>query len=216
MLDLLVAPKPCTLQYAIVKFPKKVMSWLVFVYTVQHLKTTSTTKKHACFISPFVLLVLLLIWLVWPLGLGRVVDHILSFSRTYTMRCHYNTVNFLQSSHNRHSIARPYGRGMGCLLWVLQSDSCSIPTTAVLHVIWCYIAPPYNGTRLYFAVHLCLFWTWKGRQFPCFQLSTNSTNFVSTHFLIPILFVGVIPAFLYILRLQLLDRWLEWWFCLDN
>ena len=36
----------------------------------------------------------------------------------YTVRCHYNAVNFLQNSHNRHPIARPWGRGMGCLLCV--------------------------------------------------------------------------------------------------
>ena len=31
----------------------------------------------------------------------------------YTVRCRYNTVNFLQNHHNRH----PLGRVMGCLLW---------------------------------------------------------------------------------------------------
>ena len=35
-----------------------------------------------------------------------------------TMRCHYNTVNFLKNSHNRHPIALPWGQGMDCLLWV--------------------------------------------------------------------------------------------------
>ena len=32
----------------------------------------------------------------------------------HTVRCHYNTVNF----YKRHPIARPLGRGMGCLLWI--------------------------------------------------------------------------------------------------
>ena len=36
----------------------------------------------------------------------------------HTVRCRYNAVNFLQNSHNRHYIARPWGWGMGCLLWV--------------------------------------------------------------------------------------------------
>ena len=36
----------------------------------------------------------------------------------YTVRCCYNAVNFLLNSHNRHPIAHPWGRGMGCLLWV--------------------------------------------------------------------------------------------------
>ena len=35
-----------------------------------------------------------------------------------TVRCRYNAVNFQQNSHNRHPITRPWGRGMGCLLWV--------------------------------------------------------------------------------------------------
>ena len=34
------------------------------------------------------------------------------------MRCRYNTANFHQNIHERHTIARPSGRGMGCLLWV--------------------------------------------------------------------------------------------------
>ena len=36
----------------------------------------------------------------------------------YTVRCRYNTVHFLQYPHDRQTIARPLGRGMGCLLWV--------------------------------------------------------------------------------------------------
>ena len=34
-----------------------------------------------------------------------------------TMQCRYNAVHFLPNPHNRHPIARPWGRGMGCLLW---------------------------------------------------------------------------------------------------
>ena len=34
------------------------------------------------------------------------------------MRCHYNLVNFLKNILKRHPIARPLGRGMGCLLWI--------------------------------------------------------------------------------------------------
>ena len=33
------------------------------------------------------------------------------------MWCRYNRVNFLHNPHNRHPIARPWGRGVGCLLW---------------------------------------------------------------------------------------------------
>ena len=35
----------------------------------------------------------------------------------YTVQCRYNAVNFLENPHNRHPISRPWGRGMGCLLW---------------------------------------------------------------------------------------------------
>ena len=36
-----------------------------------------------------------------------------------TVRCRYNTVNFLPNPHNRHPINRPWGRHMGYLLWFL-------------------------------------------------------------------------------------------------
>ena len=35
-----------------------------------------------------------------------------------TVRCRYNAVNFLINIHKGHSIARPLGRGMGCILWI--------------------------------------------------------------------------------------------------
>ena len=35
-----------------------------------------------------------------------------------TIRCRYNAVNFHPNPHKRRLIARPWGRGMGCLLWV--------------------------------------------------------------------------------------------------
>ena len=34
------------------------------------------------------------------------------------VRCRHNAVNFLINSHNTQNIARPWGRGMGCVLWV--------------------------------------------------------------------------------------------------
>ena len=40
---------------------------------------------------------------------------------SYTVRCRYNAVNYLRNIHQRHpihAIARPLGRGMGCLLLV--------------------------------------------------------------------------------------------------
>ena len=41
-----------------------------------------------------------------------------------TVETLYNTVNFCWSTHKRHSIARPKGRGMGCLLWVQSATYC--------------------------------------------------------------------------------------------
>ena len=38
--------------------------------------------------------------------------------QTCTAQCRYIAVTFLPNSHYRHHIALPWGRGMGCLLWV--------------------------------------------------------------------------------------------------
>ena len=43
---------------------------------------------------------------------------------THTVETLYNTVNFCWNTHKRHSIARPKGRGMGCLLWVQRATYC--------------------------------------------------------------------------------------------
>ena len=43
---------------------------------------------------------------------------------TDTVETLYNTINFCWSTHKRHSIARPKGRGMGCLLWVQRATYC--------------------------------------------------------------------------------------------
>ena len=41
-----------------------------------------------------------------------------------TVETLYNTINFCWSTHKRHSIARPKGPGMGCLLWVQRATYC--------------------------------------------------------------------------------------------
>ena len=41
-----------------------------------------------------------------------------------TVETLYNTINFCWSTHKRHSIARPKGQGMGCLLWVQRATYC--------------------------------------------------------------------------------------------
>ena len=53
-------------------------------------------------------------------------QHTLHFtiSLFYTVETLYNTVNFCWNTHKRHSIARPKGRGMGCLLWVQRATYC--------------------------------------------------------------------------------------------
>ena len=41
-----------------------------------------------------------------------------------TVETLYNTINFCWNTHKRHSIARPKGRGLGCLLWVQRATYC--------------------------------------------------------------------------------------------
>ena len=57
---------------------------------------------------------------VWQLAI-IVQTTILLLCHPYTVETLYNTVNFCCSTHKRHSIARPKGRGMGCLLWVQRA-----------------------------------------------------------------------------------------------
>ena len=42
----------------------------------------------------------------------------------HTVETLYNTINFCWNTHKRHSIARPKGRGMECLLWVQRTTYC--------------------------------------------------------------------------------------------
>ena len=55
-----------------------------------------------------------------------------------TVQCRYNVVNLLTNIHKRHPIARPMGRGMGCLLWIQH-----------LNLIFC----------LSYLCNVLLFWT---------------------------------------------------------
>ena len=65
-----------------------------------------------------------------------------------TVRCRYNTVNFLPNPHKTDTIACLLGRGMGCNLW-FDTDLYSASVNAELYEISCYIRPRCNGTRLY-------------------------------------------------------------------
>ena len=51
-------------------------------------------------------------------------DKMKAWAEHYTVETLYNTVNFCWNTHKRHSIARPKGRGMGCLLWVQRATYC--------------------------------------------------------------------------------------------
>ena len=78
-----------------------------------------------------------------------------------TVECCYNVDNFLKNIHKRHPIARPLGRGMGCLFWIqhligilpefLQSFMQYLTTLncAIIYAISYYIELRYNCTQLY-------------------------------------------------------------------
>ena len=69
-----------------------------------------------------------------------------------TVRCRCNAVKFLINVHKRHPIARPLGRGVGCLLSNPASDWYSATVPVIIYAISCYIRPRYNGTRLYYLI----------------------------------------------------------------
>ena len=65
--------------------------------------------------------------------------------KRYTVRCRYNAINFIQNIHERHTIARPPGLGMGCFLrlhpmidilpqflqWCVHHDTLDLVITAL-------------------------------------------------------------------------------------
>ena len=77
------------------------------------------------------------------------IDSVVMGTILYILLCHYNAVNFLENFHERHPIARPLGRGMGCLLWVhtlisilsWQQQRCD-------QYHGCYIGLRYDDTQL--------------------------------------------------------------------
>ena len=65
----------------------------------------------------------IIIWKVWflkkrPLRMLLMRGSLSRGVNVHTVRCRYNVVKFLPKPHKRHPISRPWGRGMGCLLWV--------------------------------------------------------------------------------------------------
>ena len=59
-----------------------------------------------------------------------------SCNKRNTVQCRYNAVNFPSNIHKRHPIARPLGRGMGCLLWI-QHLIDNVPQ--FLELFMCYL-----------------------------------------------------------------------------
>ena len=66
----------------------------------------------------------LAIWVCAKLSGVTELKCIMWFTLYGTVETLYNTINFCWSTHKRHSIARPKGRGMGCLLWVQRATYC--------------------------------------------------------------------------------------------
>ena len=65
---------------------------------------------------------------------------VIKIRRTAISTTKYSAVTarsvFSKHSHNRHTIARPHGRDMVCLLQVKSMISYSVSITTVLHTIW--------------------------------------------------------------------------------
>ena len=62
--------------------------------------------------------------MAWYLTDHKPLSELMMALLTDTVETLYNTINFCWSTHKRHSIARPKGRGMGCLLWVQRATYC--------------------------------------------------------------------------------------------
>ena len=56
--------------------------------------------------------------LLWIKSDEKMLVYTLDDTQTNTVRCHYNTVNFLQNAHKGHPVAHPLGWDMGCHLWI--------------------------------------------------------------------------------------------------
>ena len=77
------------------------------------------------FIIMFWITYLMLLWISLVFGWFQhdsvtSCSHIFSYCghHQHTVQCRYNAVNFLENINKRHPMARPLGRGMGCLLWI--------------------------------------------------------------------------------------------------
>ena len=80
-----------------------VMSNYILDALVQHLPSCWT---HSCILAPTPLALYTCKWL------QSIIQN------WCTVQCRYSAANFLQIPYNRHPIAHPWGRGMGCVMWV--------------------------------------------------------------------------------------------------
>ena len=99
----------------------------------RHIRKASWHQLDACVYSPANNYIS-----VTP-GAERIAVDYWSPMTPYTMRCRYDAVNSLQYPHNRHHIARPWGRVMGCILWLLtliyallESPLCCVQNHIIL------------------------------------------------------------------------------------
>ena len=78
----------------------------------------------------------------WETSLqSNAISHWLGTDR---FQSHYNTVNLLQNTYNKHLIAGPHGWAMGCLLWFQD---------LIYNLAHSYILPPKYFSLFYFHFH---------------------------------------------------------------
>ena len=82
---------------------------------------SSFPRIRECLIMWFNVLALILVNVIQN-NEKRILTHYIPI--IYIVETLYNTIHFCWSTHKRHSIARPKGRGMGCLLGVQRATYC--------------------------------------------------------------------------------------------
>ena len=81
------------------------------------------------------------------------------WSSKYAVWCCYNAVSFLQNIHYRHVKARPWGRGMDCLLWWVQALMHVLPWSLQWYMHHLVILPRVKTTV--HCIYNPLYNTWK-------------------------------------------------------
>ena len=103
-----------------------------------------------------------------------------------TVWCPYNTVNFLQNPHKRHSIAHRWGWNLGFLLWV-QTLVYVLPWSLYLRLKYDFIGSRYNDNWLFvlfcnFIVTViriisCYIWTFY-KETDCIKFNQPMTSWI--------------------------------------